>query len=151
MAKKKVIEVYNHPYMFKVEVEFGTFEEMIAKRYRYQTFNGGQVFIGGTFNEKMNDTSKASLIELAVEFDFDTFHRDENGGLHFDNVSSPKGISYSRWEGTYCYCPSWFDEEMKQGLFPVKANWDGVTYIERGEYVNHKYVPRYERTDTYRY
>ena len=29
-------------------------------------------------------------------------------------------------------------EEMKQGLFPVKANLDGVTYIEMGEeYINY--------------
>ena len=148
---KKVIEVYKHPYMFKVEVELGTFDEMVANEYRYQTWNGGQLFIGGSFNEKMNKTSRAPWIELAVEFDFDTYDRDENGKLHFNNVSSPKGISYSRWEGTYCYYPSLFDEEMKQGLFPVKADWNGVTYIERGDYVNGKYVPRYERTDTYRY
>ena len=151
MAKKKVIEVYKHPYMFKVEVEFGTFDEMVANRYRFQKWNGGQLFIGGSFNEKMNNTSRASFIELAVEFSFDTYKRDENGELHFGGVSSPEGIRYSCWEGTYCYCPSWFDEEMKQGLFPVKANWDGVTYIERGEYVNNKYVPRYERTKTYVY
>ena len=137
--------------MFKVEVEFGTLDEMLANRYRYQIWNGGQVFIGGTFNEKMNETSRASLIEMAVEFDFDTYTMNENGELHFNGVSSPKGIRYSRWEGTYCYYPSWFDEEMKQGLFPIKANWDGVTYIKRGDYVNGKYVPRYEKTDTYRY
>ena len=151
MAKKKVIEVYKHPYMFKVEVDFGTFEEMVANRYRFKKWNGGQLFIGGSFNEKMNNTSRASFIELAVEFSFDTYKRDENGELHFGGVSSPEGIRYSRWEGTYCYCPSWFDEEMKQGLFPIKANWDGVTYIERGDYVNGRYVPRYERTKTYVY
>ena len=89
---------------------------------------------------------------MAVEFDFDTYNRDKNGELHFKGVSSPKGIRYSCWEGTYCYCPSWFDEEMKQGLFPVKANWDGKTYIERGKYdKDGKYVTHYELTDTYRY
>lgn len=151
MAKKKVIEVYKNPYMFRVEVDFGTFEEMVANRYRFQTLNGGQLFIGGSFNEKMNETSRAPLIELAVEFSFDTYKWDENGELHFEGMSSPKGIRYSRWEGTYCYWSSLFDEEMRQGLFPVKANWDGVTYIKRGEYVNNKYVPRYERTKTYVY
>lgn len=151
MEKKKIIEVCKHPYMFKVEVTFGTFDEMVEKRYNYQSWNGGQVFIGGSFNRRMNDTSRAALVELGVEFDFKSFTTDEDKKLHFIGVESPKGIRYSRWEGTYCYYPSLFDEEMKQGLFPINADWDGVTYIERGGYVNGRYTPRYERTDTYRY
>lgn len=148
--KKKTIEFYKHPYMWKVEIEFGTFEEMIANRHGYQTWNGGQVFIGGTFNEKMDSTNRAALVQIGVEFDFDIYER-SNGQLRFNNVSSPKGISYSRWEGTYCYYSSMFNEEMKQGLFPVRANWNGETYIEKGEYVNGRYVPKYKKTDTYRY
>ena len=148
--KKKTIEFLHHPYMWKVEIEFGTFEEMMENRYDYQTWNGGQVFLGGTFNEKMDSTNRAALVQIGVEFDFDTYERN-NGHLRFNNVSSPKGISYSRWEGTYCYYKSMFDKEMEQGLFPVRANWNGETYIEKGDYVNGKYVPMYKKIDTYRY
>lgn len=156
---KKTIEFRKHPYMWKVEIEFGTFEEMVANMYRYQTWNGGQVFIGGSFNEKMNDSGRrAPLVEIAVEFDFDYFKEDENKKYQFFGVKSPKGISYSRWEGAYSYYRSLFDEEMGNGLFPVRADWDGKTYIERWKYKGKdKYgVPipdksYYELTDTFRY
>ena len=40
--------------MWKVQVTFGTLEDMLKNRYRWQELNGIQVFVGGTFNEKMN-------------------------------------------------------------------------------------------------
>lgn len=144
---KKTIEIKKHPYMFKVDVTFGSFDEMVYNRYRYQSWNGGQVFIGGTFNEQMNKTSRASLVEVAVEFDYESFKKDKDD-LHFFGVKEAKGIRYSCWEGTYCYYPELFDEEMKRGLFPVRADWDGKTYIERWD---KKRGYHYELTDTYRY
>ena len=71
--ERKIIEVKKHPYMWKVQVTFGTLEDMLKNRYRWQEWNGIQVFVGGTFNEKMNETSRASLVELAVEFDVESF------------------------------------------------------------------------------
>lgn len=131
--ERKTIQVKKHPYMWNVEVEFGTFEQMIANRYRWQEWNGFQIFIGGTFNEKMNNGTRASLIELAVEIDAESFSH-VNGELSFSGISSAKGIRYSRWEGTYCYYESLFDEMMKKGLFPIRADWDERTYIERLSY-----------------
>ena len=59
---RKIIEVKRHPYMWKVQVTFGTLEDMLKNRYRWQKWNGIQVFVGGTFNEKMNETIRASLV-----------------------------------------------------------------------------------------
>lgn len=103
--EKKIIEVKKHPYMWKVQVTFGKLEEMLKNRYRWQEWNGIQVFVGGSFNEKMNKTSKASLVELAVEFDVDSYNC-EKGVLSLNGIKSAEGIRYSRWEGTYCYCPN---------------------------------------------
>ncbi len=116
--------------MWKVQVTFGTLEDMLKNAYRWQEWCGMQVFVGGTFNEKMNKGSRASLVELAVEFDIESFSR-QNGVLSLNGIKSAKGIRYSCWEGTYCYYKSLFDEEIKSGLYPVSADWDGKTYIER--------------------
>lgn len=127
---RKIIEVKKHPYMWKVQVTFGTLEDMLKNRYKWQKWNGIQVFVGGTFNEKMNETSRASLVELAVEFDVESF-KCEKGILSINGIKSAKSIRYSCWEGTYCYSPSLFDEMMEKGLYPISADWDGNTYIER--------------------
>lgn len=149
--EKKIIEVGKHPYMWKVEVTFGTLDEMIKNAYRKQSRNGLQVFIGGSFNEGMNDTGRrASLFELAVEIDYDTYSC-KDGVLKLNGVKSASAIGYSCWEGVYWYC-DYFEGELKQGLYPIKANWDGKTYIKRGKYdKNGKYVYHYELTDTFRY
>lgn len=128
--ERKIIEVKKHPYMWKVQVTFGTLENMLKNRYRWKEWNGIQVFVGGTFNEKMNETSRASLVELAVEFNVESF-KCEKGILSLNGIKTAKSIRYSCWEGTYCYIPSLFDEMMKKGLYPISADWDGNTYIER--------------------
>lgn len=130
MAVEKEIEVKHHPYMWKVRVTFGTLEEMLKNNYRWQKWNGIQIFVGGSFNEKMNDYSRASLVELAVELDVESY-RCEKGNLTINGLKSAKSIRYSRYEGTYCYDTSFFDEMMKKGLYPISADWDGKTYIER--------------------
>ena len=130
MAVEKEIEVKHHPYMWKVRVTFGTLEEMLKNNYRWQKWNGIQIFVGGSFNEKMNDRSRASLIELAVELDVESY-RCEKGNLTINGLKSAKGISYSSYEGTYCYAKHFFDEMMEKGLYPISADWDGKTYIER--------------------
>ena len=40
---RKIIEVKRHPYMWKVQVTFGTLEDMLKNRYRWQKWNGIQV------------------------------------------------------------------------------------------------------------
>jgi hypothetical protein len=53
---------------------------------------------------------------------------------------------------------SYFDEQLKKGLWPVSADWDGKTYIERWRYKGKDKngipiadKPYYEQTDTFRF
>lgn len=147
----KTIEVRKHPYMWKMQVEFGTLEDMLKNRYDWKRWHGIEVSIGGSFNKKMDSGRRAPLVQVAVQFDVNSY-RTENGELVLNGIKSAKSIRKSPWEGTYCYYESLFDDMMKQGLFPVRADWDGKTYIETGEYdENHRWKSWYVLTDTYRY
>ena len=153
MAKKvtKTIEVYKHPYMWKVEVTFGTLEEMLENAYRWVRWDGIEVSIGGTFNKKMDGTRRAPLVQIAVQLDVEEYRAD-NGTLKVNGIKSAKGIRKNPWEGTYCYSEGLFDDMLEQGLYPVIANWDGKTYIRRGRLnKNNEWESWYELTDTYRY
>lgn len=147
----KTIEVYKHPYMWKVNIEFGTLDEMLKNCYRWVRWHGLEVSIGGSFNKRMDSSSRAALVQIAVQLDVDSYST-EGGTLKVSGVKSARGIRKNPWEGTYCYYESLFDSMMEQGLYPVRADWDGKTYIERGKYDdNHRWKSWYEQTDTYRY
>jgi hypothetical protein len=144
MEKKitKTIEVRKHPYMFKVEVKFGTLQEMLDNAHYKVNWNGYQISIGGTFNKKLDSTRRSPLVQLAVEIPRDGYIV-ENRRIKLNGTGSPKGIIKSEWEGVYWYCESLFDDMLEKGLFPVRADWDGKTYIERED--------GYELTDGYYY
>ena len=147
----RTIKVCKHPYMWEVDVEFGTLEQMLENAYHWQTWHGFEVCIGGTFNKGMDKTRRSPLVQLAVQVQYDTYGGD-NGKLKLKGVRSPKGIVKSPWEGVYWYCESLFDDMLEKGLYPIRADWDGKTYIERGEYgKNGRWETRYELTDTYLY
>ena len=147
----KTIEVFNHPYKWNVQVEFGTLEDMLKNAKHWVRWDGMEVSIGGSFNKKMDSTRRAPLVQIAVQIDYDTYSVD-NGTLKLNGVKSAKGIKKCPWEGVYCYCKDYFDDMLEQGLYPVRADWDGKTYIERGDYdENHRWKSWYELTDTYRY
>ena len=147
----KTIEVYKHPYMWKVNVEFGTLEDMLKNCYRWVRWDGLEVSIGGSFNRRMDSGSRAALVQIGVQLDVDTY-RVEDGTLKVSGVKSAKGIRKIPWEGVYSYCESLFDTMMEQGLYPVRADWDGKTFIERGKFdENERWKSWYEQTDTYCY
>lgn len=147
----KTIEVYKHPYMWKVNVEFGTLEDMLENCYHWVNWDGLEVSIGGSFNRRMNSGRRAALVQIAVQLIVDTYST-EDGTLKVSGVKSARGIRKNPWEGTYCYNESLFDSMIEQGLYPVRADWDGKTFIERGKYDENKRWQRwYEQTDTYRY
>ena len=148
---KKTIRVYRHPYAFDLDVEFGTFDEMIKSAYSQGAWDGYQVKVGGSFNKKMDNTSRAAFLQIGVQL-----KTKKCGDMNYmsmpkvhlteDDVASAMGIMISPWEGTY-WESGWCSEELKSGLFPVRADWDGKTLIERTK----KSKPYYELTDTYRY
>lgn len=144
MEKKitKTIEVKKHPYMWKVDVVFGTIQEMLDNAHYKVRWNGYQISIGGTFNKKMDCGRRSPLVQLAVEVKYDTSSV-ENRRLKLNGVRSPKGIVKSPWEGVYWYCESLFDDMLEKGLYPFRADWDGKTYIERED--------GYKLTDGYYY
>ena len=153
MANKitKTIEVFKHPYKWNVQVEFGTFEDMLKNAYCCKRWDGMEISVGGTFNKQMDSTRRSPLVQIAVQVQYDTY-RVDNGILKLNGVTDAKGIRTCPWEGTYCYCESLFDDMIAKGLYPVRADWDGKTYIERGKYgKDNRWESWYELTDTYRY
>jgi len=150
---KKTIRVYRHPYAFDLDVEFGTFDEMLSSAYSQGAWDGYQVKVGGSFNKKMDETSRAAFFQVGVQLK--TKKDDKTNYMHMpkkhlteDDVISAKAIGISPWEGTY-WESGWCSEELKSGLFPVRADWDGKTLIERWD--TKKSKPYYELTGTYRY
>lgn len=151
---KKTIELYKHPYMWKVEVTFGSLKEMLDNAQNMIPSN--EVELGGSFNKRMWEESgrRAPLINIGVKIS-------PNPELHrfpkADDITDVKGIGICHWEGVYWEI-SCFDEEIRNGLYPVKADWDGKTYIQDCTYkgkdkngipiVDKTY---YRLTDTYRY
>ncbi len=125
----KTIEVYKHPYMWKVDVVFGTIQEMLDNAHYKEAWNGYQISIGGMFNKKMDCGRRSPLVQLAVEIPRDGYIV-ENRKIKLNGAGSPKGIIKSEWEGVYWYCESLFDDMLEKGLYPVRADWDGKTYIE---------------------
>ena len=148
---RKTIEVFKHPYKWEVEVEFGTIEEMLKNCHNWVVWDGIEVLVGGSFNEKMDSGRRAPLCQVGVQLDVETYAT-ENGVFSVSGVKSAKGIRKCPWEGTYCYSKSLFDDMIAKGLYPVRADWDGKTYIERGKYgKDNRWESWYELTDTYRY
>ena len=149
---EKTIQIYKHPYMWNVVVKFGTLQEMLNNSLN--DIASREIVIGGSFNGKMNGTRRAALINIGVEISPSPDH------CRFpkaEDVKEVKGICSSPWEGVYWY-ENFFNDELKQGLYPINADWDGKTYIERWTYKgeNKAGVPipdkkYYELTDTYRY
>lgn len=142
----KTVEIYKHPYMWKVQIKFGTLQEMLDNsptRIHY-----GEMALGGSFNKQMDSGNRAALIQIGLEIQ-PTPER-----LHKPNakdITEVKGICMSNWEGTYWYIDA-FDEELKNGLYPISADWDGKTYIYDGAFdENHEWKSWYRITDTYRY
>ena len=142
----KTIRVYKHPYMWEVQVEFGTLQEMLDKSPNVIHYH--EMALGGSFNKKMNSTNRAPLIQIGLEVTpCPEFCRKPKA----ENITEVKGICMCSWEGAYWYIDS-FDDEIKKGLYPISADWNGKTYIERGKFdeSNH-WKTWYELTDTYRY
>ena len=147
----KTIEVCKHPYKWNIQVEFGSLEDMLKYCKYWKRWNGIEVSIGGSFNEKMDLGRRAPLVQVAVQLDVDSYGS-VDGALTINGLNSAKSIRKNPYEGTYCYYESLFDDMMKQGLFPVRADWDGKTYIQTGQYdENHRWQSWYKLTDTYRY
>ena len=143
---KKIIEVRKHPYMWKVEVTFGTLQEMLDKSLN--VMSSSEIEIGGSFNISMDSTKRAALICLGCKI---SPSPDRYRFPNVEDIKEVKGICSSPWEGVYWYV-DYFDEFIGKGLYPINADWDGKTYIERGYYdKNHRWVEYYELTDTYRY
>lgn len=147
----KTIEVFKHPYKWEVEVEFGTIEEMLKNCHRVGAWDGIEVLVGGSFNERMDSGRRAPLCQVGVQLDVETYGS-ENGVFSVSGVKSAKGIRKNPREGTYCYNKSLFDSMLEQGFYPVRANWDGKTYIERGKLdKDGNWKSWYELTDRYVY
>lgn len=114
--------------MWHVTITWGSLEQM---REKCKQSGNGTLCCAGSFNEKFNSTSRAALVQIGVRERYD---------------GSYKGVQECPWEGVYWYI-SVFDEQISQGLFPIKADWDGKTYIQRWS----QDKPYYQLTDTYRY
>lgn len=152
--EKKIIEVCKHPYMWKVEVTFGTLEEMLENQLN--VLSSKEIEIGGSFNKRINEECgrRAALINIGVEISpSPSLHRFPKA----EEIKEVNGICMCPWDGVYWYV-DYFDEYIKRGLYPVKADWDGNTYIKRGIYngKDKNGIPiwvgdRYELTDTFRY
>lgn len=147
--EKKTIQIGKHPYAFNIDVTFGSFEEMLANAKYKSHWDGYQIDLGGSFNRMIEEQCgrRASFLSIGVQLEL----KDDNKPVTLDNVESAYAISQCRWEGVYWKC-SYFDDEIKRGLFPIKADWNGRTYIERGKFdQNHRYQTWYELTDTFRF
>ena len=163
----ETVRVYKHPYMWEVKFTFGTLEEMIKNRasvagcgFGYDDNGVGStlfhLYFGGSFNKEMNSTSRAPLAHLGVEICVGK-RVDYWREVEVADILSVECIQSCNWEGVYAYRKKW-DEYIKKGLYPIKADWDGKTYIKRGIYKgkDKNGIPvwvgdRYELTDTYRY
>ena len=146
---KKTIQIGKHPYAFNIEVTFGSFEEMLANASRKVYWDGYQIDLGGSFNKQMDYEcgGRASFLNIGVQLEL----KDDRLPITLENVTAAYAISQCRWEGVYWKC-TYFDKEIKQGIYPIKADWNGVTYIERGNFdKNHNWVTHYEKTDTFCY
>ena len=152
---KKTIRIFKHPYAFDINVTFGTFEQMIENAVNKYRWDGYQIAIGGDFNKEISKRCgrRASFLEIGVQLEL----KESRASVTLDNVEKAYAICQCRWEGVYWKC-SYFDEDIKNGLYPVTADWNGKTYIERWTYKGYnKYgVPivgekYYEQTDTFRY
>jgi len=128
----KKIRIEADDYIFNVNVKFGSLNDMIDNSTRNESMAGGYCYvIGGNFNRAMLNLptrkNQAPFIQIAVVLDR------ENNGATSININSWKAV-YSK--------NHYFDEELKNGLYPVEINWDGKTYVrgleDRGEYNWHK-------------
>ena len=150
--EKKKIRVYKHPYMWEVDFTFGTLEQMIENRESVtgQYTSSFHLYFGGSFNKEMNSTNRAPLVLVGAEIGVNK-RTDYWREVDVTDISSVKCIQSCMWEGTYFFLEE-LNEFIKQGLYPINVDWNGVTYIEDGYYdKNHRYQISYRKTDTYRY
>lgn len=63
---EKIVEIYKHPYMWKVKVSFGTLKEMLANQQNEMA--SSEIELGGSFNKRMWEESgrRAPLINIGV-------------------------------------------------------------------------------------
>ena len=139
---EKTIRIYKHPYAFDLKVTFGTLEEMKANCY-FDSWSKVYEFKDG-FNKDISKKCGRRASFIAV-------------GCKMATPNEWKAVCISNWNGTYGF-REWFDEEFKQGLFPISVEWDGKTYIERSKYSgkDKNGVPivcgtYYEQVDTFRF
>lgn len=125
----KNFKIYNPPYAFEANVRFGTYDEMISNAMSVSNWDCSlKVILGGSFNEKMKRKRDASMLYIGVQYSKCLDWSNRNYGM-----VSAKTICDSPWEGVY-WKSGYFDEEMKQGLFPVSVDWGGKCYVKRGKH-----------------
>lgn len=147
--KERVIRIGKHPYAFDIKVQFGSFEQMLENATDKCHWDGYQIALGGDFNRRIEKQcgKRATFLEIGLQLEL----KESREPITLENVEKAFAICQCRWEGVYWKC-TYFDEEIKQGLFPVTADWDGKTYIERGKFdENHRWQSWYEQTDTFRF
>ena len=132
---EKTITIGRYPYRFEIKLTFGTLYDMLDNCIQTKKGWGGvAIYLGGTFNEKMNKIGgrRAAFINVGVELNL----KDSRFPTTADNIETAKGLNIHCWGSEQCYIKS-FDDEMKQGLYPISADWDGNVYEadfnERGE------------------
>lgn len=132
--------VYKHPYKWDVEITWGTKEEMLLAN-GYEKFEDN-IEIGGSFNKAMWDAGgrQAPLVIIALYKKGDT-------------EDTYVGVKRLPWEGCRCFLKGemGIDENIKNGIYPVKIDWDGKTYIERWREKGKTSECYYELVDCWRY
>jgi hypothetical protein len=141
-------EVGMHPYLWRITVEFGTLQEMLDNAIPRGSTWTEDISLGGNFNPRMQAGNKVPLFNIGVRITPipHPWHKPKA-----EDVESVEGICMSPWRGD-----NWptdiFNEAIVRGLYPVKANWDGRTFVEKGSYgTDGKYMPRYAETETWHY
>lgn len=148
----KKIEVFKHPYKWEIEVTFGSLQDLLDNALNDLT--SSDIRIGGSFNNKMRTLRNAALFQIGVRLEVVPSVKDLFPGRPWpkaDEIASVKGLAMSPWEGE-CWYINTFDPYLVKGLYPVKADWDGRTFIESGHFgPDKKYIEEYKLTDTWRY
>lgn len=134
----KQVKWKKHPYMFELNVVFGTFEDMKENAYQVRKAWEGintqmwELKVGGTFNENIRNGGRRGEYYFGLEI-ITTYGKKWNDITEAD-VKSAKIVNYNDWEGTYGYRDVDGIEDCKPNAqYPVAANWNGVTYIERSK------------------
>lgn len=132
---EKKIQWRKHPYIYELNVSFGSLTQMLENRYlsrrSWESYNMQmyEILIGGNYNRdywKGGRRRESSIgIELKVRLGKGLLDITE------DDVLSARIVSYNDWEGTYGYRNVDGIEDCKvSGMYPIAANWDGKTNVE---------------------